>query len=107
MDTLFVVAGSVIAITVVLVSLAIVEQIAQDTMPDTLHAALIRPDPQRGEQIVLFSQNADMTRDALLQAARTAGVSELAVPKKLINIKFIPVLGTGKIDYVTLQAENP
>jgi len=39
----------------------------------------------------------------LQAAARELGAPELAVPRKIIHIAKIPVLGTGKRDYVTIQ----
>ena len=35
--------------------------------------------------------------------ARNSGAPELAVPKKILKVKEVPVLGTGKTDYVTIQ----
>jgi acyl-[acyl-carrier-protein]-phospholipid O-acyltransferase / long-chain-fatty-acid--[acyl-carrier-protein] ligase len=34
--------------------------------------------------------------------ARANGIAELAVPKQIVALEALPVLGTGKIDYVTL-----
>ena len=39
----------------------------------------------------------------LLAHAQKIGAPELAVPKKIIRVPEIPVLGTGKTDYVALQ----
>ena len=39
-----------------------------------------------------------------LQAwCKANGASELAVPKRIVVIEEIPVLGSGKMDYVVLQ----
>ena len=35
--------------------------------------------------------------------ARNHGISELAIPRKIIHVPSIPVLGTGKTDYGTVQ----
>jgi acyl-[acyl-carrier-protein]-phospholipid O-acyltransferase/long-chain-fatty-acid--[acyl-carrier-protein] ligase len=39
----------------------------------------------------------------LLAWAQANGAPEIAVPKKIIVIEAIPVLGTGKTDYVAVQ----
>jgi len=71
--------------------------------PNLAHAASTQTDAQRGETIVLFTTDAALTRESLQTAARTAGWPELAVPRKLKLIDALPLLGTGKIDYVTLK----
>jgi len=67
-----------------------------------LHAAAIVPDPKRGEQIVLVTEQADAKRRELLTWAQTHGVPEISVPKKIISVDALPVLGTGKLDYVSI-----
>ena len=54
---------------------------------------------RKGEQIVLVSNNANAKRSELLRWAQAHGVPELAVPKKIIFVQSIPILGTGKLDY--------
>jgi acyl-[acyl-carrier-protein]-phospholipid O-acyltransferase/long-chain-fatty-acid--[acyl-carrier-protein] ligase len=39
----------------------------------------------------------------LLAWAHNHGVSELAVPRKILVLPAIPVMGTGKTDYVALE----
>ncbi len=85
-----------------MVSLAVVENCAGALWPDHMHAAAIVPDPRRGEQIVLVSEHPDPKRHELMAWAQTHGVAEIAVPKKIISVKEVPVLGTGKLDYVSV-----
>lgn len=87
-----------------MVSLEGVEKIAFLASPGQQHAAVSQPDAQRGEALVLFTTDAALTRERLLDAARAHGCPELAVPKKLLVIDTLPLLGTGKTDYVTLKA---
>jgi acyl-[acyl-carrier-protein]-phospholipid O-acyltransferase / long-chain-fatty-acid--[acyl-carrier-protein] ligase len=47
-------------------------------------------------------------RTRLLEAAHRLGLSEIAVPREVIEIHHMPLLGTGKTDYaaVTRLAEQ-
>ena len=58
---------------------------------------------QRGETIVLFTTDATLNRERMQEAARTLGHPEITVPRKLVRVDTLPLLGTGKIDYVTLK----
>jgi acyl-[acyl-carrier-protein]-phospholipid O-acyltransferase/long-chain-fatty-acid--[acyl-carrier-protein] ligase len=86
-----------------MVSLETVEQIANKASPEHQHAATTQADPQRGENILLFSTNPNLNREALQTVARELGNPELAVARKIIVVKELPLLGTGKTDYVTLK----
>ncbi|MEE4210260.1 MAG: AMP-binding protein [Parvularcula sp.] len=86
-----------------MVSLAVVENCASVVWPDAVHAAIILPDPKKGEQIVLLTEEENPDRSELLSWAQTHGVPELAVPKRVLHVEDIPLLGTGKVDYMTLQ----
>jgi acyl-[acyl-carrier-protein]-phospholipid O-acyltransferase/long-chain-fatty-acid--[acyl-carrier-protein] ligase len=39
----------------------------------------------------------------LVAWAQNHGVSELAVPRRILVVESLPVLGTGKTDYVSVQ----
>ena len=39
----------------------------------------------------------------MIEQAQSLGAPEIAVPRKIVTIAEIPVLGTGKTDYVTIQ----
>jgi len=85
------------------VSLAVVENCASAVWPDFAHAAIAFPDGRKGEQIVLVTTNPEAQRIELVGWAQNHGVSELAIPRKIIHVKDIPVLGTGKTDYVKVE----
>jgi acyl-[acyl-carrier-protein]-phospholipid O-acyltransferase/long-chain-fatty-acid--[acyl-carrier-protein] ligase len=85
-----------------MVSLPAVEGYAAKLWPGADHAVVTRPDPRKGEQLVLFTTQAGATASALQQWARSNGVAELAVPRDIRIVDALPVLGTGKLDYVTM-----
>lgn len=91
-----------------MVSLETVETIATQASPDYQHAATTQNVAQRGENIVLYTTDNALTREQLSISAKAAGSPELAVARKIIVIAELPMLGTGKTDYLTLKqmAEN-
>ena len=86
-----------------MVSLETVEKLAAAAAPGAQHAVSTRNDANRGEALVLFTTDRALDRDALLATARSRGTPELAVPRRIVTVDTLPVLGTGKTDYVTLK----
>jgi len=86
-----------------MVSLEVVEKIANTAAPDHQHAASTQVDPQRGENIILFTTDPALKREDLQIVAKNIGSPELAIARKIIKVDEIPLLGTGKTDYVTLK----
>lgn len=86
-----------------MVSLEVVEHIANTAAPDYEHAASTISDTQRGESIILFTCDKKLKREDLQIVAKNLGLPELAVARKIITVEAIPLLGTGKTDYVTLK----
>lgn len=85
-----------------MVSLALSEDLARHARPEHLHAATRANDRQRGERIVLFTTAADLHRQDLARAAHETGVRELAIPRQIVALDALPLLGTGKIDHRAL-----
>jgi len=86
-----------------MVSLAVVENCATSLWPDNMHAAAAVPDKRKGEQVILITDYPKADRADLVAFARNHGISELAIPRKIIHVESIPVLGTGKTDYGSVQ----
>src|SRR6185312_2457645 len=91
------------------ISLAVVENIATALWPDNAHAAVAIPDDRKGEQIVLVTDCKEASRVDMVGWAQNHGVTELALPRRIVLVDAIPVLATGKTDYVSVQklAELP
>jgi acyl-[acyl-carrier-protein]-phospholipid O-acyltransferase / long-chain-fatty-acid--[acyl-carrier-protein] ligase len=86
-----------------MVSLETVEKLAEVASPESLHAAIARPDENRGEVLVLFTQDPQLRRDTLQRVARDLGAPEIAVPRRVVTIDRIPLLGNGKKNYPALE----
>jgi acyl-[acyl-carrier-protein]-phospholipid O-acyltransferase/long-chain-fatty-acid--[acyl-carrier-protein] ligase len=86
-----------------MISLEVVEKLATHAIANAMHGATTQPDGTRGEAIVLFTTDAALTRDALSLAAKSLGIPEIAVPRKIYRIDTLPLLGTGKTDYLSLK----
>lgn len=86
-----------------MVSLTAAEDLAAAVWPASRHAVVSLPDPKKGERLILVTDRPDADSAALIAHAKSIGAPELAVPRKLIHVPEIPVLGTGKTDYVALQ----
>lgn len=86
-----------------MVSLTAAEDLAAAVWPDNRHAVIAMPDPKKGERLVLYTDRVDADVGPLLAHAQAVGAPELAVPRKIIKVPAIPVLGTGKTDYVAIQ----
>ena len=87
-----------------MVSLSAVEALVAELWPDNQHAVVNLPDPRKGEQLVLVTDRFEAARDELSAHARERGAAELMVPKVLLPVDRVPVLGTGKTDYVGATA---
>jgi acyl-[acyl-carrier-protein]-phospholipid O-acyltransferase/long-chain-fatty-acid--[acyl-carrier-protein] ligase len=87
-----------------MVALELVERIAAEASPRTRSAAVTRSEPGRGELIVLFTGDPNLRREELLSAARRLGLPELAVARRIEYLETLPLLASGKCDYVHLKA---
>jgi acyl-[acyl-carrier-protein]-phospholipid O-acyltransferase/long-chain-fatty-acid--[acyl-carrier-protein] ligase len=86
-----------------MISLAVTERIAMAAYPEDRHAVVAMPDARRGERLVLVSETPEVTREALVAAAHRENLPEIAIPRDIIIVPMLPLLGSGKIDYPRVQ----
>ncbi|MBX9811748.1 MAG: AMP-binding protein [Burkholderiales bacterium] len=86
-----------------MVSLDLVERIAYQAAPAHKHAATVEQIAGRGESTVLFTTAPQLDRIMLQKAAQQLGAQELAVARRIVHVAALPLLGSGKTDYVTLE----
>ena len=89
-----------------MVSLGLVEAEARLLWPDATHAVIAARDARKGERLVLYTTMASATRRALHEALRRRGLSELLLPAEIHALDELPLLASGKVDYVTLGRER-
>jgi acyl-[acyl-carrier-protein]-phospholipid O-acyltransferase/long-chain-fatty-acid--[acyl-carrier-protein] ligase len=86
-----------------MVSLTAAEDLASAVWPDGRHAVISMPDKKKGEKLVLVTDRQDAAVTSLVAHAQSIGAPELAVPRKILKVTQVPVLGSGKTDYVAIQ----
>ena len=84
-----------------MVSLTAVETEIAKAWPDNAHAVVSIPDAKKGEALVLLTDRAELDRKDLQAMGKEAGMAELWVPRQVLTVEQVPLLGTGKTDYVT------
>ena len=87
-----------------MMSLDMIEHVAREASADFHHAAMLTMQESGGETTVLFTTDPWLTRSRLLNAARQLGTHDLSVARRLVLLKELPLLRSGKIDYVALKS---
>ena len=86
-----------------MVSLGAVEEMVAELWPDARHAVVSLTDEKKGERLVLITEQSEAEPAALLAHLRASGAPELAAPRRIMRVNELPVLGSGKTDYVAIQ----
>ncbi|MER9801850.1 AMP-binding protein [Mesorhizobium sp. M0142] len=86
-----------------MVSLGAVEMLVQSLWPEEHHAVVAVPDRRRGERLVLVTTADSANPDELREFGKKAGAAELMIPNDIVKVEEIPVLGSGKTDYVSTR----
>jgi acyl-[acyl-carrier-protein]-phospholipid O-acyltransferase/long-chain-fatty-acid--[acyl-carrier-protein] ligase len=87
-----------------MVSLAAVEALASEAFPGSALVVVSLPDQRKGERLVLITTDTALKREALVRHARARGAAELMVPAEVLTVGSLPLLGSGKPDYVAATA---
>jgi acyl-[acyl-carrier-protein]-phospholipid O-acyltransferase/long-chain-fatty-acid--[acyl-carrier-protein] ligase len=85
-----------------MVSLAAVEMLAADLWPDNQTAVASVPDARKGERLIMVTDKHGATRSEFMTYARSRHASELMLPAEVIVLDKLPMLGSGKVDNLTL-----
>ena len=86
-----------------MVSLTVVEGYATAIWPGQMHAAVSIPDDKKGERVILLTDMKSADRAQILDYAKTEGVAEIMIPRTVQIVDELPLLGTGKLDYPSIQ----
>jgi acyl-[acyl-carrier-protein]-phospholipid O-acyltransferase/long-chain-fatty-acid--[acyl-carrier-protein] ligase len=87
-----------------MISFAAVETLAAGLWPEALSAVAAVPDMRKGERLILVTQKKGATRSEFQAYAKSRGAADLMVPSEVLVIDKVPVLGSGKLDYVGVNA---
>jgi acyl-[acyl-carrier-protein]-phospholipid O-acyltransferase/long-chain-fatty-acid--[acyl-carrier-protein] ligase len=85
-----------------MVSLGAVEELASTLWPDNPPAVVAAPDPKKGERIIMATTKPGATRSEVQAWMKAKGASEIMTPAVVLVLEALPLLGSGKIDYVEL-----
>ncbi len=85
-----------------LVSLGALEDLVSGLWPDDLVAAISAPDPKRGERVILATTRVGATRIEVQTWLKIKGASAIMVPDSVAVLDAIPLLGSGKTDFMAL-----
>jgi acyl-[acyl-carrier-protein]-phospholipid O-acyltransferase / long-chain-fatty-acid--[acyl-carrier-protein] ligase len=83
-----------------MISLSAVEALSSELWPNLITVVVAQPDARKGERLVLLTTDAKCTRSAFQQFAKGRGATELMIPAEILVVDKIPLLGSGKPDFV-------
>jgi acyl-[acyl-carrier-protein]-phospholipid O-acyltransferase / long-chain-fatty-acid--[acyl-carrier-protein] ligase len=86
-----------------MISLAAVEMLAGELWPNAPSAVVAVPDPRKGERLILVTQQKDATRSQFMAFARERHASDLMIPAEIMILDKMPMLGSGKVDVLSLN----
>ncbi|MDR2179663.1 MAG: AMP-binding protein [Synergistaceae bacterium] len=82
-----------------MISLTALEEEIEALWPGIRHAVVALQDERKGEQLVLVTEKQDAERETLAAYMKERGYVEVSIPRKILSIPKLPLLGSGKTDY--------
>ncbi|MDR1977552.1 MAG: AMP-binding protein [Synergistaceae bacterium] len=82
-----------------MISLTALEEEIERLWPGVRHAVLSVRDERKGEQLILVTEKQDADRERLSSHMKERGYVEVSIPKKILPVLKLPLLGSGKTDY--------
>jgi acyl-[acyl-carrier-protein]-phospholipid O-acyltransferase / long-chain-fatty-acid--[acyl-carrier-protein] ligase len=86
-----------------MVSMAAAEALVTSLWPDAQHAVISVPDARKGESLLLVTTRQNVDTREVLALARARMIPEIMVPRAVLCVPSMPLLGTGKVDYPAVQ----
>ena len=86
-----------------MVSMTAAEMLIAALWPDAQHAVINLPDARKGEYLLLVTTRPNAESRDILASARERGIPEIMVPRSIMQVPAVPLLGTGKVDYPAVQ----
>ena len=90
------IAGEMISLTATEINIAKIDS-------QSMNAVVAIPDVKKGEQIILMTTSKNLTRTDISVYFKKNQITELSVPKEIIVVDKLPLLGTGKVDYIAIK----
>ena len=90
-----------------MVSLPSLENLVKRAYPnkDFECNAVAIPHDTKGEQIILVVTSKDITSETLIPFIKQQGFTELYIPRVIVYREELPILGSGKRDFITLKKQ--
>jgi acyl-[acyl-carrier-protein]-phospholipid O-acyltransferase/long-chain-fatty-acid--[acyl-carrier-protein] ligase len=82
-----------------MISLTALEEEIERLWPGVGHAVVTAEDERKGEQLILVTEKQDALRNELSSFLKETGYMEVSIPKKIIVVPKLPLLGSGKTNY--------
>lgn len=86
-----------------MVSLTAVEIAINELYPNTMNAVVAISDPKKGERLVLFTTETNVDLSKIKAFIKQKGLSDLSSPAVFHELTELPLIGSGKVDYVSLK----
>jgi len=85
-----------------MVSLTALEEEVERLWPGIRHAVVSVHDERKGEQLLVVTMKEDAARNELAAHMKKRGYAEFSIPKKIMIVPNLPLLGSGKVNYPEL-----